>query len=56
MIRPIPTSVEDRRRLRENGFEYVDKTHLITEFNNEAVGFFGGLFLAKWSWCSTANA
>ncbi|HRI65720.1 MAG TPA: AAA family ATPase [Polyangium sp.] len=27
----IPTSIEDFRKLRENGFEYVDKTHLITE-------------------------
>jgi hypothetical protein len=27
----IPVSVADFRRLRESGFEYVDKTHLITE-------------------------
>jgi len=32
MIRPIPTSIEDFRKLREGNFEYVDKTHLITEF------------------------
>ncbi|MBK8256905.1 MAG: AAA family ATPase [Polyangiaceae bacterium] len=32
MLRPIPTSIEDFRKLRENGFEYVDKTHFITEF------------------------
>lgn len=31
MIRKIPTSIEDFRRLREEGFEYIDKTHLITE-------------------------
>ena len=28
----VATSVEDFRRLREKNFEYVDKTHLITEF------------------------
>ena len=32
MIRQIPTSVEDFRKLREGNFEYIDKTHLITEF------------------------
>ena len=31
MIRQIPTSVTDFRRLREANFEYIDKTHLITE-------------------------
>lgn len=31
MIRDIPTSIEDFRRLREGDFEYIDKTHLITE-------------------------
>lgn len=30
-IREIPVSVEDFRRLREKNFEYIDKTHLITE-------------------------
>lgn len=32
MIRQIPTSIEDFRKLRERNFEYIDKTHLITEF------------------------
>jgi hypothetical protein len=32
MIRPIPTRIEDFCDLRRGGFEYVDKTHLITEF------------------------
>ena len=31
MIRQIPTSVTDFRRLREANFEYIDKTNLITE-------------------------
>ena len=31
MIRQIPTSVTDFRRLREANFEYIDKTHIITE-------------------------
>jgi hypothetical protein len=31
MIRPIPTSIEDFRKLRERNYEYIDKTHLITE-------------------------
>jgi Predicted AAA-ATPase/PD-(D/E)XK nuclease superfamily len=31
MIRQIPTSIEDFRKLREKNFEYIDKTHLITE-------------------------
>lgn len=35
-IRQIPTSVEDFRKLRENNFEYVDKTHLITEIIDRA--------------------
>ncbi|MBK9265627.1 MAG: AAA family ATPase [Polyangiaceae bacterium] len=32
MTLKIPTSIEDFRHLREQGFEYVDKTKLITEF------------------------
>ncbi len=32
MIRPIPIGIDDFRKLRESNFEYVDKTHLITEF------------------------
>ena len=36
MIRQIPTSVEDFRKLRENNFEYIDKTHLITELIDRA--------------------
>ncbi|MBK9263262.1 MAG: AAA family ATPase [Polyangiaceae bacterium] len=32
MIRPIPIGIDDFRKLREEGFEYVDKTHFITEF------------------------
>jgi hypothetical protein len=33
----IPTSITDFRKLREGNFEYVDKTHLITEFiDNDA--------------------
>ncbi|MBK8252868.1 MAG: AAA family ATPase [Polyangiaceae bacterium] len=32
MIRAIPTSISDFRKLREDNFEYIDKTHLITEF------------------------
>ncbi|HRI67746.1 MAG TPA: AAA family ATPase [Polyangium sp.] len=31
MLRHIPTSIEDFRKLRERNFEYIDKTHLITE-------------------------
>jgi hypothetical protein len=31
MIRPIPTGIADYRLLREQKFEYVDKSHLITE-------------------------
>jgi len=31
MIRQIPTSVEDFRDIREGDYEYIDKTHLITE-------------------------
>ena len=36
MIRQIPTSVEDFRKLREKNFEYIDKTHLITELIDRA--------------------
>jgi hypothetical protein len=36
MIRPIPTSIEDFCDLRRGGFEYVDKTHLITEIIDRA--------------------
>ncbi len=32
MIRQIPTSIEDFRDLREGNYEYIDKTHFITEF------------------------
>lgn len=32
MLRRIPTSIKDFRELREKGFEYIDKTNLITEF------------------------
>ena len=32
MIRQIPIGIDDFRELREKNFEYVDKTHLITEF------------------------
>lgn len=32
MIRPVPIGIDDFRSLRESGFEYIDKTHLITEF------------------------
>ncbi len=31
MIRPIPIGTDDFRVLREKDFEYIDKTHLITE-------------------------
>jgi len=31
MIRPIPIGIDDFRVLREEAFEYIDKTHLITE-------------------------
>ncbi|MEP7119593.1 MAG: AAA family ATPase [Byssovorax sp.] len=30
-MRPIPIGLDDFRRLREQGFEYVDKSHLISE-------------------------
>lgn len=32
MIRPIPIGFDDFRKLREDGYEYIDKTHLVTEF------------------------
>ena len=32
MIRRIPIGIDDFRVLREKDFEYIDKTHLITEF------------------------
>lgn len=32
MIRPIPIGIDDFRVLREKNYEYVDKTHIITEF------------------------
>jgi hypothetical protein len=31
MIRLIPIGTSDFRKLREHGYEYVDKTHFITE-------------------------
>ena len=31
MIRQIPTSIEDFRDIRDGNYEYIDKTHLITE-------------------------
>ncbi|HRI68846.1 MAG TPA: AAA family ATPase, partial [Polyangium sp.] len=32
MIRPIPIGIDDFRKLREENFEYIDKTFFITEF------------------------
>src|SRR3954469_18251279 len=31
VIRPIPIGIDDFSKLREGGFEYVDKSHLIQE-------------------------
>jgi hypothetical protein len=31
MIRPVPIGIDDFRTLREKNFEYVDKTHFVTE-------------------------